>query len=178
MNPFADKIHADRGADRRDIKSAESRNNRLQRVYDIVSCDDDFMVVGTDIRSDFARVFQINSVDVHTDRESFERLLHEPGGSSAHKRRIKTAGEQITDRRIGVQTLFNTAQKLVVNVFADFRKIVVQIPVHLGRIFVSMELASRVVASGRKRKNLRAGTDQVLRFGGENDCTFRVISVI
>ena len=37
MDPFADKIHADRSPDRRDIVGAERLNDRIERTYDIVA---------------------------------------------------------------------------------------------------------------------------------------------
>ena len=92
MDPLADQIHADRGADSRDVPGSQGVDDRLQSSDDIVSGHDHFVVVAADIVRHFAGVFEIDSVYVHADGKSLQGLIQALCRRSADQGGIQAAG--------------------------------------------------------------------------------------
>ena len=83
MDPFADQIHADRGAYCRDVPGTEGVDNGLQSCDDIVPRHDHFVVVAPDIIRHFTGVFQVDGIQIHSDGKSLKRLVQQLCSSPA-----------------------------------------------------------------------------------------------
>ena len=178
VNPLADKIHADGSADGGDVKGSECGDNRLQSIDHIVACDDDLVMIGVNVLRNLSRIFQIDGIDVHADGEGLQWLVHQLCGSTADKRRVKAAGEQVADRCIGIETLLNSAHQLVMDVHRNGIQIILTIVVNIGHVTISMEGTILIIAAGRERKDLVTQLDQVLRLRSKDDDAIFVIAVI
>ena len=119
MDPFADKIHADRSPDRRDIVGAERPDDRLQRTYDIVARDDDFLMVALYVVCDLPGILEVDRVDVHPDGECPERPVHLFCGNAADERGVESAGEEVADRSIGVQSFFDSVKQQITDLLCN-----------------------------------------------------------
>jgi hypothetical protein len=63
MDGLAHEIHADAGTDRRDVVGPEGGDDRFERVYNVVSADDDLGVFAADIVRDLLGVLEVSGVD-------------------------------------------------------------------------------------------------------------------
>ena len=178
MNPFAYKIHTDGCANGGYIpgpekfhNSRESRNNILFRDYDLG-------VVAADIVGNLTRIFQIDRVYIHADRESTDRLIQHPLRNSADQGGIQTAGQQETHRRIRVQpflhTVYQEAAKLCADILFTFHCKVTNI----CGIGILDELPVNPVISRREWQDLLTKSHQILWFAGKDPFTVIQASVV
>ena len=103
MDPFADQVHADGGADGGDVPGAQELHDGGQGLQHVLFGDDDFGVVRADIIRDLAGIFQVDGVDIHADGEGADGMREDFLRDCADKGGIQAAGEQEAHRSVRVQ---------------------------------------------------------------------------
>ena len=178
VNPLAKKIHAHARADGRNIIRAQHADDLFQRIEHLLLCHVDLGVVAADVVCHLLGVLEIDCIFAHADGKSADRRFRLARGNRAHQRRIQTAREQEANLCVGDQTLLYAANELVVNFGTDRLQIVVADRCGLCNIVVAGELAVLIVMSGRKRHDLIAQPDKVLRLACKDDHAFFVVAVV
>ena len=100
MNVFADKIHADAGADRCDIVGPQDGNDPGQGFEHIFLCNDDLLMFRSDVFRHFTGIFQINGVRIHTNGKSADRLFQNPRGNGAYQGRVQSSAQEKAYRSV------------------------------------------------------------------------------
>ena len=124
MNRFADQIHPHTGTDRCNIKGSKDLNYRFQRGKHIFFCDNDFLMVTSDILCHLSCIFQINSVLAHTDSKSFNWFLRFFCCDCTDQRRIQTTRKKEPNFCISYQSFFYTSNQFVMNISANHFQII------------------------------------------------------
>ena len=178
MDIFANQIHADRCADRRDVIGAQQLHHMREGLQHILFRDNDLGMIGTDIVCHFFGVFQVNGIDIHTDGEGFDGLFELLRRHGADQTGIQTTGQQETYRRVRVKALFNPRGQLFPDVPAGGFQIVMAHPIGPADIPVTDKFSVPVVMSRGKGHNFLAQSNKVLCFAGENDLSVRQIPIV
>ena len=178
VNVFADQIHSDRSADRGDIIRCEQFDDRFQCADDVVLCDDDVGVVTVNVIGNLARVFQVDGVDVHADRERADRTVQVLCRDAADQGRIKAAGQKKSDRGVRVKPFLNALHELCTDIFRDYIHTVMGIFPDIGQITVTYEFPVFIVVTGREREDFVDQLHEVLRLGSEYDRSLFIITVV
>ena len=151
VDVLADEIHPHRRADGRDIPGAQHGNDAFQRIQDDVLVDDDLGVIGVQVVSHLLGVFQVNGVLAHADGKGADGLAQLFGRNGADQAGIQTAGEQESDRRVGIQPLVHTRDELFPDVRQYIGKFILAVRGGVGDIAVPHELAVAVIAADGER---------------------------
>ena len=131
-----------------------------------------------DVVRHFLCVFQVDSVLAHADGKGADRLVRTLLRHGTYQRGIQTAAEKKTDLCISNQSLFNTLDQLLPNIFANGLQIIVTDTAYLCRIPITDELAVLIIVSGREGHDFTADPHKVFCFAGKNDGTLFIVSVI
>ena len=178
MDCLADQIHADRCADRCNVKCAKSLDHIRQRRDNILFCDDDFRMLASNVVGHFFCIFQINSVLAHADGKGADGPVGAFLRHRAHQRGVQTAAEEEANLGVGHQTLFDAGDQLFPDCCAHGIQIV---PAHLldgGDVPVADKFSILVVVSRRKRHDLLTEPHQVFGLTGKDDGPGGVVTVV
>ncbi len=113
MDVLAAQVHPHAGADRRNVVRSQ-RGDDLRKIADhVVSRDDDGRVIRAEIVRRLLRIFEVNGIHIHPDRECPDRAGEKTCRDRAYKRGVESSGQQEADRRVRIQPLVHrTDQKL------------------------------------------------------------------
>ena len=159
VNPLAKKVHAHARADGRNIIRAEHPNDLFQTIEHLLLRHIDLGVLASDVVCHLLGVFEVDRVLAHADGKRADRRIRLARGDRTDKRRIEAARKKEPDLCIGHETLFDTANELVVNLRAHRVQIIVTDRLRLCDVAVADELSVLIVMSGRERHDLVAERD-------------------
>ena len=177
MDGLAAEVHTHAGPDGGDVIGPQQGDHLFQCIQHLLAGHIHLGVIRADVIRHFSGVFQINGILVHANGEGADLLSQHQCADGAHQRGIQAAGEQETQRSVGVQPLIHTGDQLVADGAADGFQIVMAILRNGGQVGVADKLAVCVIMPRREGTDLLAEADKVLGLAGEHDATVIQIAV-